>query len=577
MKTRINLLLLAMILIHTNANATNISISEKESLSYNELIDKDGISFMYSKNHNVAFVNSFDGKKLFTGFANLYFSNGAIQNTFVYLHGVIYGYKEFNSKGNLIKRSFVECNVVKNALENGIINLQGYYESTSHDEILREFEKTVLSGDQIFKIEGYKDGKIISTYSIERGAKLNLLAENLKNKLNEFDDSKIENRENTFKLLENKNIVNLSKISINLNFYIRKTVKKQKLTNYRIFILEDNGVFTPYLLNQNTFQIQRVTLSSNNQKLLSNQLKSKKAALFSENDKFIFLEGIINLNKQYFNIKNKLSDIQHYLIFNTSDVFINAKEYFLNGNIKEISNFGMSGSREGEYILYFENGVKHFEGNYENNMRNGEWTLYDSVGRKKALYTYNEGSLGSVLGVNDFPTSIPYANFSEIFYSLPFSLQNNEFECLKYGKINTIIKSDKTDFRAITSDTSILSNSFDSLNEGTLIEYENYDFPDVEASFPGGEIELKKFLAENVKFPEICMDMDAQGRVFMKFTVEKDGSISNIQVERNNTGCDEFVKEATRVLNKMPKWSPGEVGGEAKRTVCRLPFNFKIN
>ncbi len=114
-------------------------------------------------------------------------------------------------------------------------------------------------------------------------------------------------------------------------------------------------------------------------------------------------------------------------------------------------------------------------------------------------------------------------------------------------------------------------------NNGCPEQEEAIEFPDVEASFPGGENELKKFLAENVKFPEICMDMDAQGRVFMKFTVEKDGSITNITVETNRTGCDEFVKEATRVLNKMPKWSPGEVGGDAKRTVCRLPFNFKIN
>jgi protein TonB len=114
-------------------------------------------------------------------------------------------------------------------------------------------------------------------------------------------------------------------------------------------------------------------------------------------------------------------------------------------------------------------------------------------------------------------------------------------------------------------------------NDGCPEQEEVVEFPDVEASFPGGEKELQKFLGENVKFPEICMDMDAQGRVFMKFTVEKDGSITNITVETNRTGCDEFVKEATRVLNKMPKWSPGEVGGDAKRTVCRLPFNFKIN
>jgi hypothetical protein len=113
-------------------------------------------------------------------------------------------------------------------------------------------------------------------------------------------------------------------------------------------------------------------------------------------------------------------------------------------------------------------------------------------------------------------------------------------------------------------------------NDGCPEEEEIVDFPDVEAAFPGGEVELQKFLKNNVKFPEICMDMDASGRIFMKFTVEKDGSISNIQVEKNTTGCDDFVKEATRVLNLMPKWSAGEVGGDPKRTTCRLPFNFKI-
>ena len=114
-------------------------------------------------------------------------------------------------------------------------------------------------------------------------------------------------------------------------------------------------------------------------------------------------------------------------------------------------------------------------------------------------------------------------------------------------------------------------------------EFDNYGCPFnqiqnkySDSYFPGGEIELQTFLAENIKFPEICMDMDAQGRVFMKFCIEKDGSISNIQVETNRTGCDEFVNEATRVLNKMPKWAPGEVSGVPKRVICRLPFNFRI-
>lgn len=97
------------------------------------------------------------------------------------------------------------------------------------------------------------------------------------------------------------------------------------------------------------------------------------------------------------------------------------------------------------------------------------------------------------------------------------------------------------------------------------------------AEFPGGETELQKFLNSNVKFPEICMDMDAQGIVIMKFNIEEDGSISNIQVKSNRTGCDEFVQESTRVLKMMPNWIPGKINGEAIRFECTLPFTFKIH
>ena len=86
-----------------------------------------------------------------------------------------------------------------------------------------------------------------------------------------------------------------------------------------------------------------------------------------------------------------------------------------------------------------------------------------------------------------------------------------------------------------------------------------------------------RFIHENITFPEICMDMNAQGRVFAKFCVEKNGSITNIIIERNRTGCNDFAKEVKRVLRMMPKWATGEVGGAAKRTFMRYPFNFTIS
>jgi hypothetical protein len=100
------------------------------------------------------------------------------------------------------------------------------------------------------------------------------------------------------------------------------------------------------------------------------------------------------------------------------------------------------------------------------------------------------------------------------------------------------------------------------------------EFPDVEPSYPGGELELQKFFAENLKFPVDCMDSNFYGRIEMKFIVEKDGSISNVEINEKKLGCVQLVEEATRFLMLMPKWNPGEVEGVKKRVLVRLPFNI---
>lgn len=96
----------------------------------------------------------------------------------------------------------------------------------------------------------------------------------------------------------------------------------------------------------------------------------------------------------------------------------------------------------------------------------------------------------------------------------------------------------------------------------------------VDASFPGGEKALNQFLSDNLDFPDICLDMQAGGKVYMKFIVEKDGSITNVELEANKTDCDAFVDEAKRVIGLMPKWIPGTVGGDTTKIQCRLPINF---
>jgi len=112
------------------------------------------------------------------------------------------------------------------------------------------------------------------------------------------------------------------------------------------------------------------------------------------------------------------------------------------------------------------------------------------------------------------------------------------------------------------------------IEEEPLPEAEIIDFPDVEAGFPGGAAELQKWIASNVVYPETSIEMEDQGKVYLSFVVESDGSISHISVEKGVS--KELDREAKRVVRQMPKWSAGEAGGKKVRTRCRLPIVFTL-
>jgi protein TonB len=92
--------------------------------------------------------------------------------------------------------------------------------------------------------------------------------------------------------------------------------------------------------------------------------------------------------------------------------------------------------------------------------------------------------------------------------------------------------------------------------------------------FPGGESALYKFLAENIKYPQMAKESGIQGRVFVTFVVEKNGSVTDVRVLRGiGGGCDE---EAIRVVQNMPKWTPGKQRGKAVRVQYNLPVKFTL-
>ena len=133
-----------------------------------------------------------------------------------------------------------------------------------------------------------------------------------------------------------------------------------------------------------------------------------------------------------------------------------------------------------------------------------------------------------------------------------------------------------------------------------------FDICEVMPRFPGGEGALMQFLAKNVKYPVAAEEYGVQGRVMVRFIVEKDGSISNVNaikvtapgngqeivvvaikpdmteeqrqnVEGQNRGLQALKDESARVVKMMPKWIPGKQNGQTVRVHFFIPVTYRLN
>lgn len=128
----------------------------------------------------------------------------------------------------------------------------------------------------------------------------------------------------------------------------------------------------------------------------------------------------------------------------------------------------------------------------------------------------------------------------------------------------------KTDSGTEESDTTTTTNT----NTIGFNTDEVSDFPDVEAKFEGGYEAWKDFLLNELDYPEISIEYNEQGTVYLSFVIELDGSVGEVKVLR---GVSRLLdQEAIRVIKKSPKWSPGMVNGRPVRTRINVPINFVL-
>jgi len=106
------------------------------------------------------------------------------------------------------------------------------------------------------------------------------------------------------------------------------------------------------------------------------------------------------------------------------------------------------------------------------------------------------------------------------------------------------------------------------------VNEEIFSFVEVMPSFEGGDQELLRYLGDNLKYPKIAMDVNAEGTVYLQFVVEADGNIAEVTVLRSV--FEHLDQEAIRVIKAMPKWLPGRQNGKSVRVLYTIPIKFDI-
>lgn len=92
--------------------------------------------------------------------------------------------------------------------------------------------------------------------------------------------------------------------------------------------------------------------------------------------------------------------------------------------------------------------------------------------------------------------------------------------------------------------------------------------------YPGGDAALMQYLSSNIHYPAVAAENGVQGRVVVGFVVERDGSITDVNVMRSvDPSLD---REAVRVVKNMPRWTPGKQNGSAVRVKYQVPVTFRL-
>lgn len=98
--------------------------------------------------------------------------------------------------------------------------------------------------------------------------------------------------------------------------------------------------------------------------------------------------------------------------------------------------------------------------------------------------------------------------------------------------------------------------------------------PEIAPEYPGGTVAMFSYIQQNLKYPEGAKEQEIQGRVIVQFTVETDGTVSDVKVVKS---VDPLVDDqVVRAISAMPAWKPGMHEGKPVRASYSIPIRFRL-
>jgi TonB family protein len=147
----------------------------------------------------------------------------------------------------------------------------------------------------------------------------------------------------------------------------------------------------------------------------------------------------------------------------------------------------------------------------------------------------------------------------------------------KYGKANSLammFEKLKNEIENSKADSTIKQTNETKISPS--VQREVFTTVDEMPEFPGGTMNMAKFIQQNIQYPPKAKEAGISGKCFIKFVIEPSGEIGDVLILKGVPGCKECDEEAIRVIKSMPKWKPGKQGNKLVPVFFNYPVNFQL-